>query len=1359
MSNNIHTNKDSQTLFRFTSMRNPELSNPENLQRRFIFRNTTTHAGVFDKLLNESTSLKKLCEKPEELALVIETEKSLKEQAPELYQLAVWIARNKTTATKEEFDNKITDYRNLRPSSTISVNAHIWDNLIYQVVTQKDFYAKEILMQIIHANHILDIYQNNDDETYQDIIKAKVVLPKELFKVDTEDIPSKNSVSNKTSKNRYNVKGMAFAEAKSNLFENKKLSEKLVRLEKQYQEDYQTAYDESYAKYEESIAPIQETHQQAINEIYRKRQTLQNRIDYLTELSISDSKTFYATTDLGKELNQLKDDVLALEDPTIDLPKFVFDFLPEIDAKKLESLLNDDEKNALCRIFETEDLVRALSGIKTYENIQEKIVTSTETLEKQVLENTVLSEQRLSNIGGVLVPITDDFQNPDDFFPPNGFSIKTVRRNYLSNQHFIIVQFNDTSKHIVSGSYTLTLQDGTTFSSSDVSTPVSNINHLFKNPYLILPNTNITSATLDGEVTLSDGQIYTLSAFLKNGNSFAYKLLGNGIINLIHNFNGDGETDNDGTSSDTETPSEVFIPSGFGMKNIGVADYRKVEQSTYCYVEGEVAHIENVMAREYKEKSTRRLKRSETQTTSSSETESEQLTDTTSTQRHEMQSEIAKILQNSKDFGTQASFHYGGEKMSFDIGANYATHNSREESNRQAMTEAQEITSRALDRIVTKVKEERVDKIVDEYEENNKHGFDNTKGNNHVVGVYRWVDKIVKNQIYNYGKRMMFEFMVPEPAKLHLLGMKISNSLENQLVKPVDPRTSSIHKLENYASLNNETLLKFWASKYNVELEEKPSLKLSVSKSFHGNYNNPGYFTTGADSIDVPKGYEVNKAKASVSFDFHLNRKEYSGVSICIGNKYYNRQRNEKIFNESDIIFNNLGGIREKVGVSYKAYDCGTFALSVVAECTLTQEAKNAWLQKTFNAIITAYEDKLSEYEEALEEAKSLGAEMKSNPGFYRKIENTILRKNCISYMLNQNPQASLTFGKDKYYTLDGSQEENFTNTAIKVDQDLDQYSAFVKFMEQAFEWDIMSYHLYPYYWGNRNNWADLYQFEDNDAIFRAFMQSGMARVIVTVRPGFEEAVRHFLATGQIWNGGEVPVIDDPLFLSIVDELRSPEATKEGEPWRERIPTALTILQANSIGLKVEKALPCYCEPDATFNDDLGDICGNNFELNNNQIGQTAEKWMEITFNEMNDYQTINQYDDEQAFPLVYKCLGNTINIDRDATWQGTDSSDKIYQALADELSMLDGIEAYITGENGITFKVDINKIKNFSFRKPGTQDDFELFRFYIDTEETYLKIISPTGQYSQERILAKGGQTIPQEEYTDKVPLSKFLV
>lgn len=70
---------------------------------------------------------------------------------------------------------------------------------------------------------------------------------------------------------------------------------------------------------------------------------------------------------------------------------------------------------------------------------------------------------------------------------------------------------------------------------------------------------------------------------------------------------------------------------------MGIADYKKVEQTVQGYIEGDVAHIENIMAREYKEKATRKLRRSENTTSISSESEKEQLSDTTSTDRFEMQ--------------------------------------------------------------------------------------------------------------------------------------------------------------------------------------------------------------------------------------------------------------------------------------------------------------------------------------------------------------------------------------------------------------------------------------------------------------------------------------------------------------------------------------------------------------------------------------------------------------------------------------------------------------------------------------------------------------------------------------------------
>lgn len=1163
-------NTPSQTLFRFVSLRSPQLSDEENKERRFIFRDYTTQKGVIDPRVEAGESLKTVCERI--TSLTIETETSLKAQDVAFYELAVWVARNKAKATKAEFDAKINHYRQYQ-QQVITIDSKIWDNLIYQVVTQKDFYAKETLMQFLHLDHILKYYDGFNQLRYELVIKAKVVLPKELFKIEKEaTVTSKEAgVSGDI---QFSEKNMKLAEATLHLKQNQELNAALEKQEKAYQKEFSAAYDIANKEYLEKVKPLQAEYENLVREQEYKKDIL---------LAAED-----------------KEELLKLRYiPVPDVEDFAFSFRPEIQSEELLNSLGQNDVAALCRVFGASSPETVLNGVSTYTELFVAIEKNNQSLQQIILNNMVLTPQVSTTVGGVVIPV-NNIVNNTQVIP---FSARTKTDIQHPDTLMMIATDINNPKHIVSGNFLVKAGGQVIVNSSEVfNYNAPNVSILFSGnqPIPSIELEKVEFIKLEGEVTLSDGFVYIMQATLNVTSNRIYKFDGSGTF--TRKDRGTGNPTDPGTGNppgNSNNPNDVFIPSGFGMKSIGIADYRKVEQSTYCYVEGDVAHIENIMAKEYKERSTRRLKRSESQTTKSTESEKEKLTDTTSTERNEMQSEIAKVLQESKDFAAQAGFNasWGGSaspKYMLNTAANYATHNSKEESNRQAVTEAKDITARALDRIITKVKEERIDKILEEYEENNKHGFDNTKGNNHVVGVYRWVDKVVKNQIFNYGKRMMFEFMIPEPAKLHSLGTRVSNNVENQLIKPIDPRESPAMQIKDWSALTDPTKLKYWLGYYNVEVDEKLDPVVYVGKSIDYSSTNSKTASSKSDMIPIPEHYITESYVVKSSSAFPGYNGWGNGASLLVGGE------------SAPSTF--LKFVRE-VPITIATTNAHYFHATVNIKCVLQEEYKNGWLQKAFNGIIEAYEIELTKYEAALASAKELGAQIKiSNPGFYRKIENTILRRNCISYMLNQNPNATLTFGKKKYYTNDGSSTETFVNTDIKVDKELDQYAAFAKFMEQAFEWEIMSYHFYPYYWGERKSWADLYQFDDNDPVFRAFMQSGMARVIVTVRPGFEEAVRHFLATGQIWNGGEVPVIDDPLFLSIVDELRSPKATKEGEPWREKIPTSLTILQAGSIGLKVEKALPCNCEPGVKFDDELGSVCDTNFTTNDHLLGvETTE--------------------------------------------------------------------------------------------------------------------------------------------------------
>jgi hypothetical protein len=73
-----------------------------------------------------------------------------------------------------------------------------------------------------------------------------------------------------------------------------------------------------------------------------------------------------------------------------------------------------------------------------------------------------------------------------------------------------------------------------------------------------------------------------------------------------------------------------------------------------------------------------------------------------------------------------------------------------------------------VSRIMQRAREERMRRTLERYEEKNEHGFDNKDGAGHVIGIYRWVDKCYQARLINYGRRLMLEFIVPEPDAFYL---------------------------------------------------------------------------------------------------------------------------------------------------------------------------------------------------------------------------------------------------------------------------------------------------------------------------------------------------------------------------------------------------------------------------------------------------------------------------------------------------------------------------------------------------------------------------------------------------------------
>jgi hypothetical protein len=125
-----------------------------------------------------------------------------------------------------------------------------------------------------------------------------------------------------------------------------------------------------------------------------------------------------------------------------------------------------------------------------------------------------------------------------------------------------------------------------------------------------------------------------------------------------------------------------------------------------------------------------------------------------------------------------------------------------------------------------------------------------------------------------------------------------------------------------------------------------------------------------------------------------------------------------------------------------------------------------------------------------------------------------------------------------------------------------------IQFVEQAFEWENLTYVLYPYFWADQTRWNSMADVTLTDPDFARFLRSGSARVVVPARPKFESQVVAYVDFGVLWGGGPVPTVNDPAYLSIAAEIQAQQSApvdgEKRESWEVRLPTTLVWLDSDN---------------------------------------------------------------------------------------------------------------------------------------------------------------------------------------------------
>lgn len=607
----------------------------------------------------------------------------------------------------------------------------------------------------------------------------------------------------------------------------------------------------------------------------------------------------------------------------------------------------------------------------------------------------------------------------------------------------------------------------------------------------------------------------------------------------------------------TQTPAQR------GIVPAGVADLLVVEERLLRYELGEISYIENVMKTEKKERHYRSLDRSFTSYTVTTEATEESERDLQTTQRAEVQSEITETVHTEMSLaaGVAISASYG-PFVTVDASLDTALGTSSDSSTTVSNTFAQDLVDRTVSKVSTSRKEELIQQTLQEIEERSLHGFDNTAGTAHVNGIYRWLEQVWEAQIMNYGARLMLDFMVPEPAALWRASRDSAAASAVRLDQPeaLDLESAMGITVSNYGE---------YVAKYRATgVTPPPAESVKVTKVFelaeleHQKEldNKDWTIRTAAGVVEIPDGYVAVYAdadKATQIWNSETRRLivEVGGVTI-------------DLFSSTDDGDMSDGGIKGPIEVGILAYDHKAAIVSVELHCNRTAEALAEWQLKTYEAVATAYRLLKDAYDAAVKAAEE-NAESETSSDLSsdakREIEKGELKRGALTMLTgsdfsDRGAMSGPTNAKP-YPEMDVAK-------ALSEGDD-------ARFFEHAFEWTQMTYVFYPYFWGRQDDWYDVLAETDSDSTFQSFLRAGSSRVQIPVRPGFEEAVLYYIETGRTWGGGDAPVIGDPLYLAMIDEVAEATglslytAVPYSDTWEYSIPTSLVLVKddAPDVGL------------------------------------------------------------------------------------------------------------------------------------------------------------------------------------------------
>ena len=403
--------------------------------------------------------------------------------------------------------------------------------------------------------------------------------------------------------------------------------------------------------------------------------------------------------------------------------------------------------------------------------------------------------------------------------------------------------------------------------------------------------------------------------------------------------------------------------------------------------------------------------------------------------------------------------------------------------------------------------------------------------------------------LYRYGLRLTYDITVPEPGAALREAYRQLAQLQTQAAQGFTfPIEYSDITPSSYTVL---------ASTYGAQVSPPPVaqwINAGGTDVTGIDVNNPGNFTDWPIQFTAPDGYQVDHILLSAHIgDNHPQDNPNNKNGYSFGIVGYSQNLDEVGPGTQEFITNlNLGNFLSgytgslTVTCVLRYANPATVTLSVYTIPTASSISQ--WQASVYDALYNAAQVTFSNLQQTVTaQIETLQQQINSVDTLtLRREENDEIMKCALRWLLGANfefmPQNVIDLfqqsGTDLKYGIGftGNQTGFSSDDWTVVMQNEDR----VNFINQAVDWDNVIFFLYSYFWDVPDSWDFIRQIGHPDATRQAFLRAGSARVVLTVRQGWELAWTYFVEFGST-------IMPNPLpshpYLTIAQQIQDYDST------------------------------------------------------------------------------------------------------------------------------------------------------------------------------------------------------------------------